>query len=91
MGQGQDVVSGGKAPSQAAWRGLGCHMALVSGSGGTPWECSVWMSWGLSVKGDSGRHSADWLVYSMAGCWGGEGGSLIQGNEGSTIPSSGAG
>lgn len=40
------------------------------------------MSWDLSVKGDGGRHSADWFVCSMemAGCWGR--GGLIQGDEG---------
>ena len=30
----------------------------------TSWECSGWMSWGLSVKGDGGRHSAGRLVCS---------------------------
>ena len=32
-GRAEMPVSRGKASSWAAWRGLGCHMALVSGSG----------------------------------------------------------
>lgn len=56
-------------------------MALVSGMGGTLWECSVWMSWGLSVKGDSGRHTLQTGFHLLHGRMLGRGG-LIQGDEG---------